>query len=150
MKLKAVATNARFFPQSLINAFNSIETADEFRRIVISRLHVRPEDFGPATHYVQETDLSISTSDGALGVEVTLSKVSVHPSRAVNDFKAALKAIERYYTKLINRYLHQEREVQLFCVLALDAPVKFPGEEPTTLIELPPKKVKGEATGPVV
>ncbi len=139
MKLKAAAT--RTLPESLFEAFDSSTTADEFKRITISHLRVRLDDFGPTTHFVQETDPIIPTSDGAIGISVVWSQVSVTSRRAPDDFKAALKAIERYYYRLIAQHLPLGQEAQLFCVMALDLPVKFPGEEPTNLIELPAKRV---------
>lgn len=143
MKLKAAAT--RTLPKKLFEAFNSSPTADEFKQIAVRHLRVRADDFGPATHFVQETDPTVPNSDGAMGVSVVWSQVSVNSRRAPDDFRAALRAVERYYYKLIAQYLIEGQEAQLFCVMALDMPVKFPGEEPTNLIELPSKTVKGTA-----
>lgn len=142
MKLKAVATST--LPQSLINAMNSSDMADDFWAVLREHLHVPREELGPATHYVQETDLIVPPSNGVLGVEVTVSKVSLSDRRSAQDFKNALNAIQAHYADLIRTYVHRSsRQVQLFCVLVLDGPIKFTGEEPTSLIELPPIMVAG-------
>ena len=142
MKLKAVVT--RNAPADLIDALNSPKVADAFRdQVAIAHLRVDPRDFGPATHYVQESDLAIPNSDGRIGIEVTLSKVSTSWRRSGETFLNALSAVEAIYVELIERYMEQEAEVQLFCVLALDDKIKLPGQEPTSLVELPARTVEG-------
>ena len=78
-----------------------------------------------------------------MGVEVTLSKVSVNERRAPIDFRRALQAIQDFYRVLLSCNLPKGQQVQLFCVLALDVPVKFAGQEATSLIELEPIWVSG-------
>jgi len=143
MKLKAVATHS--LPDALLLALDSTEVADAFIRIVTEHLHVAPGSAGPATHYVQKTDYAIPTSDGRMGVEVTLSKVSVNDNRARNDFKRALEALQKFYIGLIEHHLDANQEAQLFILLALDQPIKFVGQEPTSLLELDPVMVSGRA-----
>ncbi len=142
MKLKAVVT--RNAPETLINALNSTAVADAFRdQVAIAQLHVDPLDFGPATHYVQESDLSIPNSDGRIGIEVTLSKVSTSWRRSGETFLNALAAVEQIYVEIIEYHMEQGVPVQLFCVLALDDKVKLPNQEPTSLVELPARTVEG-------
>ena len=143
MKLKATVTESA--PEKLLAILDSSEVADGFRDIVCEHLGVEPNDFGPATHYVQKTDLTIPTSDSKLGIEVTLSKVSVNDNRSHCDFLRALTAVQEMYESLISRNAPCGTSVQLFCVLALDQPIKFQGKEPTSLIELDPIDVEGLA-----
>lgn len=141
MKLKAVVS--RNLPPELLEALNSSEVADTFRDIVVEYLNVRPSDFGPATHYVQETDMVVPMSNGQTGIEIMLSKVSLSPRRSAQSFRDTLEAFKKFYIALIQRHLPEGEKTQLFCVLALDGPVKFPGEEPTSLVELPAVMVDG-------
>jgi len=72
------------------------------------------------------------------------SKVSVNPyTRRGRDFENALKSLEAFYITLIQRHVPFDNEVQLFCVLALDGPVEFEGQKPTSLPELPAVMVEG-------
>lgn len=142
MKLKAVVT--RTAPQTLIEGTNSSAVADTFRdRVAIAHLRVTPHGFGPATHYVQESDLSIPTSDGALGVEVTLSKVSTSWRRSGEMFIIALQAVQATYKELIENTCPVGTKVQLFCALALDDKVQVGDGSYKSLIELDPIWVEG-------
>ncbi len=144
MKLKAVATAS--MPEDFLVALDSSYVADAFREgVAVPHLHVDRASYGPATHYVQMTDLSIPTSDraGAWGVEVTLSKVSVNDSRSGQDFKRALGAVRDIYRELIETYLYSDQECQLFVVLALDDKIKVDGMQ-VSLLELDPVNIRGE------
>ena len=144
MKLKATGT--RTLPQELFDAFDSPDTDEAFcQRIAIKHLHVRPEEIGPATHYVQESDRIVPRKDGTLAVEVTLSKVSVNWHRSVSNFHNALQEIKEIYSELIRRHVPRGTVVQLFCTLQLDE--KIPGLDGklTNLLEIGPFWIEGEA-----
>lgn len=141
MKLKVAAT--RTLPQSLIAAFNSSDTAGRFLdNVVDNHLHVPRSALGPATHFVQETDLTVDVFDDA-GVNVAFTMVSANRFRSAEDFWQALKAVERIYRELIEVHVPVGQRVQLFCALALDGEIEGPDGIRTRLIETQPVWIDG-------
>jgi hypothetical protein len=142
MKLKATAT--RTLPRQILEALDSPEVVERFRNdVVLKHLHVSPQAFGPATHYVQATDLTIELEPGWFGIEASLTKVSANRLRSASDFENALRAVEKIYLDLIERLAPPGGiRIQLFCVLQLDKAVEGPDGKDTCLIETEPRWVE--------
>jgi hypothetical protein len=117
-KFKAVAT--RSLPQDLLAYLDSEDFA---RRLLIKvlgeQLHVPNPLSHPAAHYVQQLDPAIEV-DGKQGIELTLSKISVRDGR---NFGKALEAMKDLLIQAIKNFVPVGKSVQIFCVIATDAPV---------------------------
>lgn len=141
MKLKAAAT--RTLPPALLEAMNSSRITEQFYEIIEDCLNVDRDAIGPATHFVQETDLTIPDEEHGMGVNVAFTMVSVNRHRSSQDFADALCAIERVYEDMIADFVPTGTKVQLFCVLAVDGEIEDFNGRPTRLLETEPKWVEG-------
>lgn len=132
--------------EALVTALNSATTADYLKGIACQRLKIREEDYGSATHFLQELDRIIPGTDGKLGLVFAWTMVSVTPRRAHDDFLFALQDVQAMARAEIERLVPVGTEIELFCYMALDAPVQCTGmDKPSTLVELPAIKVEGQA-----
>lgn len=143
MKLKAAAS--RNLPASLLEAMNSRELVLQFHVIIADRLSVNLEDIGPATHFVQETDLTIPLDENKRGINVALTMVSTNRYRSSENFAQTLRDIRLLYAGMIQRHIPVGQGVQLFCVLALDGEIEGFDGKPTRLLEMAPEFVEGFA-----
>jgi hypothetical protein len=146
VKFKAAVTGNA--PQGLFERLNSGEiVALLMDRVVVRCLHVRVEELGPATHYVQRTDVLTAFSED-IGVVVGLTMVSRKRTRSDQDFADALLAIESIYESIIATEIPRGARAQLFVAIALDGDIEAPlymGGKRTNLIETEPKWIEGLA-----
>ncbi len=144
MKFKAAVTDNA--PRGLVDRLNSRETAALLMEHVVREcLHVSAQEIGPATHYVQRTDVLVSLSDD-VGVVVGLTLVSKKRTRSDQDFADALGAIERVYESVISEEIAEGTRAQLFVAIALDGDVEAPthmGGRRTNLLETDAKWIDG-------
>lgn len=131
---------SRKLPKGFLEYLDSEEFAIELlTRVLGHQLRVENPLNRPAEHYVQELDKSI-TVHGNVGIELTLSKVSVMDGRY---FGGALDEMIAILTEAVKKFTPKGQEVQIFCVIATNIPV--PGTD-TTLFEMSDGVwVKGEA-----
>lgn len=107
-------------PQEFLDYLNSEEFAGTLLHNVLKeQLLIDDATSRPAGHYVQQFDPAISV-DNYWGVELTLSKISVRDGR---NFGGALKAMEEVLTNAVKRFIPEGKLVQIFCIIATDAPV---------------------------
>jgi len=143
MKLKAAAT--RTLPPALLEALNSAFVVSRFYEVIIRHLHVSPDSIGPATHFVQETDLTIPRSNNAPGgINIAFTMVSVNRYRSAEDFLNALRAVVQIYRELVWANVFKGQRVQLFPAMALDVGIEGPDGKTTKLLELNPEWVEGQ------
>ena len=151
MKFKLTATDD--MPYSLIVESNRPSFAAHLKKEVIEGcLHVKPDDIGPATHYLQHTDLLVPTEDSPrklYGAVVGFTMLSVTPHRAQTWFHDAMWKTQAIYRQLLRSHMPLGSDTELFVALALDDRIHPPahmGTEKKNLIETVPIIVVGECT----
>lgn len=117
MKLKAVVPDN--CPKILVEAFNAMRP-QLMERVIGPHLH-RPH-FGPAEAYVQKCDEADGGTHG-LFCEARLTGVSLADDRSIQDFRNARQALEDIYRELIEQYLYEGHEMQLFVSLMVDGKI---------------------------
>lgn len=141
MKLKCAATSN--LPPALLLALDSAEVVEAFDSIIIRCLHVKWQDIGPATHFVQETDKTIPRRNGEGGINVAFTMVSNNRFRSDEDFAQALRAIEDLFAGFIHAHVPQGQKVQLFCVLQTERDIEGFDGKPVRLLETDPVWIEG-------
>lgn len=115
--------------------------------VVVDCLHVPPKNLGPATHYLQVSDLLVPIFSG-VGLVVGFTMLSCARTRSDQDFENAMLATERIYKEAVLRMMPRGTKTQLFVALSLDdkiAPPAHMGMKPTNLIETIPTWIEGLA-----
>lgn len=160
MKLKATVSDVipgfsheeRFALARLVIALNDPDLIDKvFDEVLVVHLRVPSREsakaWGPAEFFCQECDRMIprmARDPDTIGVDVTLSGVSVNARRASKDFWDALDKLASIYGEVIRENLPAGMKVQLFVRMALDKQIEYlekPGM--TSLPEQDPVLVVG-------
>ena len=118
-----------------------------FDRVLVANLRVPSRDsgnpWGPAEAFTQECDRMVPSHPDTLGMDVTLSGVSVTARRAAVDFWNALATLGNVYEEMIRKYLPVGMKAQLGVRMGLDRQIEYldrPGttslpEQPAVLVE---------------
>ncbi len=154
MKLKATISlpGEHFSPDQrltlarLVIVTNSPELHNRvYQEVLRPNLRVA-ESFGPAEYFSQLSDRMTRTNDCRIGVDVTLSGISVTARRAQKDFWDGLEGLHRIYREVIMEHLSSGLSAQLFTRMALDAHVSYLDHfGSTSLLEQGPEIIEGKA-----
>lgn len=160
MKLKATislpgedfSVDQRFALASLVIATNTPTLHNEvYDRVLSGHLRVPArmdkDAFGPAEYFTQLSDrMTPAVNAGAVGFEVTLSRVSVTNRRAPGDFWDGLAELHRIYCDLATQHLALGMRAQVYTSMALDRPINYLDKVgQTSLPEHGPDWVDGSA-----
>lgn len=152
MKLKATISlpgenfslSQRLSLANLVIASNSIALHDEVYEKALAE-HLRVKGFGPAEYFTQVSDRMTRAKEGNIvGLDVTLSGVSVTARRAQQDFWDGLGKLDEIYREVATLNLTSDLKAQVFTRMALDASIQYldrPGS--TSLLETGPTVVNG-------
>lgn len=158
MKLKATVSDVlrdfsaqeRYALARMVRALNDPELPKAvYDEVLVRHLRVPPRNtknaWGPAEAFDQECDRMIPWHD-YIGVDVTLSGVSVTARRAPADFWEATTTLQSLYAERIAQFLLDGMNAQLFVRMALDKPIDYLDRQgQTSLPEIGPIAVMGEA-----
>lgn len=158
MKLKATVSDVlptfsaqeRYALARMVRALNNPDLPRAvYDQVLVRHLRVPASDtktaWGPAEAFDQECDRMIPWHN-YIGVDVTLSGVSVTARRAPADFWEATTTLQGLYAERIAQYLLEGMNAQLFVRMALDKPIDYLDRQgQTSLPEIGPITVEGEA-----
>ncbi len=149
--LETFTLEGRYALAILVTILNRPSFAREvLDQVLVKHLRVPPRgsanEWGPADYFDQECDRMVPWHPDVVGVDITISGVSVNHKRSVADFWAAADELLLMSKTMIESLLLTGMKAQLQSRLALDRAIPYldkPGE--TSLLECGPITVEGKS-----